>query len=366
MKNKYMVGEILSKFFFERNSSNNTKQGYVTALTHFEKMTGKNIDEMMTIAKNEKKMEWEDTQLYTWLIAFRNYCYNNFKEESAKKYVGNIRTLFRHNRIVIGELPYFSTKQVRKAEVIDYEDLPNREMLKKAIEVKNPLLKAMTLFMSSSGISRTDCWNLTVQDYLDSTFEYHQTNNIYDAIKKMNDSELSVIPTFKLKRVKTGETYRTFASHESVRAINNYLLSRELLENTDRLFDIDFRYLNDLFKQTNDLLGFGEIDGRSRFCPQMLRSYQASQLAEAGMNDSLIDLIQGRKPPGIARRHYIRVKRETLKEEYIRCLPFLVVDDIEEVRTELEIVKEENKELRTKQEQLDDIIARLDKLEQED
>lgn len=364
MKKEYMVRQTLNKFFFERNSSENTQQGYVTATVHFEKLTGMNIDDMIITAKKEKSIEWEDTQLYSWLISYRNYVYSTYKEETAKKYFGNIKTLFRHNRITIGDLPYFSTKQVRKAEEIDYEDLPNREMLKKAIEVKNPLLKAMTLFMSSSGISRTDCLNLTIQNYLDSTFEYHHTNNIYDAIKQMDKSEASIIPIFKLKRIKTGETYRTFASPESVKAINNYLLSRELLENTDRLFEIDSRYVNDLFKQTNDLLGFGQINGRSRFCPQLLRSYHASQLAEAGMTDSLIDLLQGRKPSSIARRHYIRVKREKLKEEYIRCLPYIVVEDIEEIRTELEIVKEENKDLKEKQSQWDDIIMRLKRLEE--
>ena len=74
----------------------------------------------------------------------------------------------------------------------------------------------------------------------------------------------------------------------------------------------------------------------------MLRSYHATQLSEAGMNDSYIDLLQGRKPQSIARKSYIRVKRERLREEYIRCLPFLVVEDINRVRTELEQVREEN------------------------
>lgn len=35
-----------------------------------------------------------------------------------------------------------------------------------------------------------------------------------------------------------------------------------------------------------------------------------------------------------------------MKEEYIRCLPFLVVGELDKIRTELEVVKDENKELK--------------------
>jgi phosphoenolpyruvate-protein kinase (PTS system EI component) len=95
----------------------------------------------------------------------------------------------------------------------------------------------------------------------------------------------------------------------------------------------------------------------------MLRSYHASQLSESGMNDSNIDLLQGRKPQSIARKSYIRVKRERLKEEYIQALPYLVVEDFERVKTELETVKEENQTLKERNEDLEDIKKRLLALE---
>lgn len=325
----------------ERNSSQSTVKGYTSSIKHLEEMTGKSIDELLEIAKSENKLDWEDTQLRSWLIQYRNMSYAKFKERSANTNLGRVKTFFRHYNIRLGELPYFSTKQVKKSEEIDYEDLPNREMLRKAIEMKNPLLKALTLFMSSTGISRTDTWNMTVQNYLDATYEYHQCDNIYDAIKQMDKSEVSIIPTFKLRRKKTGEVYRTFASPECVKAINNYLLSRDYVENEDQLFNMSFRYINSVFEDTNKLLGFGRINGRSRFSPQMLRSYHASQLSEAGMSDANIDLLQGRKPSSIARKSYIRVKREKLKSEYIRCLPYLVIDDVEEIKTELDVTKKQ-------------------------
>ena len=333
----------IERFCTERNLSEKSQIGYTKTASIFEEVIDETIVECLKIADNEKHKDFEDTSLYEWLILFRNYTYNTYKEGTAKLYLTRIKAIFRHYKIPIGDLPYFSTKQARKSEEIDYEDLPNREILKKCIELKNPLLKALTLFMSSSGISKIDTLELTIQDYLTATKEYHNTNNIHQAIHEMENQK--VIPVFKLTRRKTGETYRTFASPESVKAINNYLLGRDNLTNDSKLFDISISYINDIFQQTNDKLELGRVNGHRRFCPQMLRSYHASQLSESGMNDSNIDLLQGRKPQSIARKSYIRVKRERLREEYIKALPFLVVEDFEKVKTELDTVKEERDNL---------------------
>ena len=367
MKYKNMKSKKMKQYYSDRNLSANTIYNYKVTVKHFEKVTGLTIDEMIDIAKKENKKEWEETKLYAWLTEFRKWLYENYKLGSAKIHMGRIKAIFNHYRIKQERLSYFSTKQVKISEEIDYEDLPTKAMLKKCIEFKNPLLKALTLFMSSGGMSRIDTWEMTIQKYLNATFEYHQCNNIYEAIKIMDRSEIDIIPTFKLRRRKTGETYRSFISPEAVKAINNYLLTRDNLKNTDKLFDVNFSYLNTMFKETNDKLGFGQINGQSRFCPQMLRSYHASQLAEAGVNDHIIELLQGRKPQTISRKSYIRVKRESLKEAYVKALPYIVVEDIEEVRTELTVEKEKNKELSVEnkalKEQNDKTNERLDNLE---
>ena len=335
------VKKLLQPFFEVRRTSIGTQRNYVSNTLLLERVIGKTMNEMLTIAKSENSLNWNDTQLKQWLTIFRNYCYDTYKEGTVKTRMMQTKAVFKHHQIYIGPLEYVSTKQVRKSEEIDYEDLPNREVLKKCINLKNPLLKAMTLFMSSTGLNKIDTWNLTIQDYLNATYEYHETNDIQLAIKLMDKSEVSIVPTFKLRRVKTGETYRTFASPESVSAINLYLLTRLDPKPSDRLFDVSYRHINDMFSNANDILNLGSVNGIRRFTPVMLRKYHATQLAEAGMNDSHIDLLQGRKPQSIARKSYIRVKRSKLKEEYIRCLPYLVVDDFEEVKTELDVVKTE-------------------------
>lgn len=365
----------LEKFSFERNLSENTIRNYNSTILDFEKIIGKNIKQMLNIAKKENKninLEWEDTQLYSWLIKYRNHLYKTHKVGAADIKFTRVKAIFRHYKILLGDLPYFSRKQVKQSDEIDYEDLPTRNEIKDCMNSPSTVLKPLTLLMVYTGISRKDASNLQIKHYLKSTYDYQGSNNIYTAIKIMRQSQISVIPMFKLRRIKTGETYRTFAGPEFVDAMNTYLLSREDdLTLESKLFDIDFRYINDIFKTANDKYGLGTINGRCRFSPQMLRSYHATKLSEAGMNDSYIDLLQGRKPQSIARKSYIRVKREKLKEEYIKCLPFLAIEEIEKVRTELDIVKDEkgriqieNNILKTELDKMDGIMERLSKLEE--
>jgi hypothetical protein len=101
--------------------------------------------------------------------------------------------------------------------------------------------------------------------------------------------------------------------------------------------------MGDLFKETNDRLMLGKNGQYSRFSAHMLRRYHATQLTDAGMSKEKIDILQGRKPSSIAYQSYIKIKPSKLKQEYIKALPYLVIDDINRVKTELESVKEENK-----------------------
>ena len=351
MKFMKTTEQILDQFFYERNSSHSTQVNYTRGITHFERYTGKTLPELLTIADNEARSGGTiiGGMLCNCII------YNNAR-------------IFRHFEINIPKLPYFSTRNVKKPIPILPHELPDRELLKHIIEIKNPLLKAITLFMSSSGVSRIDALNITINDYLKFTYEYHHSNDIFTAIERMNDSEIDIIPTFYLKRQKTNQNFYTFCSPEAVEAINNYLYSRtDDFNKNNKLFKIQDRYLNKIFKEVNDQLGLGKAGTYSRFAPHMLRRYHATQLAEAGMSLDRIDMLEGRKVPGVAHESYIRIKPEVLKEEYIRCLPYLVVEDINEVRTKLDVVVEKNEDLQvennTLKNELSDIRSRQDNLE---
>ena len=335
--------QTLQKFFQERNSSDSTKTTYWRSVNYFEDVNDIEITKALQIAETEEdnNIRWKNTQLREWLIKYREWCYNNYKKASAQLYLTAITTLFRHYDITVEKLPYYNIQRAEQSIPINPDELVDRDVLRLCIETNNPLLKAIVLFMSSSGIARIDVLNLTIADYLQATKSYHDRHDsIKYAITEMED--IDVIPTWHLQRQKTGVQYFTFSSPESTRAINMYLLSRkETLSKGKPLFDIHPRYFNQLFKDTNDNLGLGRNGQYSRFAPHMLRRYHATQLIEAGMSESKVDLLQGRKPQSIAYTSYIKIKPSQMKTEYIEALPFIVVEDIESVKTELDLTKQQ-------------------------
>ena len=354
---------IIEKFHTERNHAESTIKSYNRSIQMYETITETSIEECINIADTEEtqNIRWKNTQTRKWLLQYRKYLYENYNISTAQLYLTAIITFYRHFEITIPPLPYYSTKNVRKTAPINYKDLPDRQILTECLKIASPLASAIILFMSSSGMSRIDVLNLTIDDYLQATSEYHNHNeSVKYAIREMRDKD--IIPLFNLTRQKTGQPYFTFCSHEACKSINAYLLTRtEILHRERPLFKVNPRYINMIFERLNDYFRLGKVGNYNRLRPHMLRKYHASQLAEAGMPTEHINLLQGRKVTGVAHESYIRLNPDRLKEEYIQALPYIVIEDVNKYKTEVETVKEENKELK---ENLRNIINRIEKLEQ--
>lgn len=360
----HMTNMIIKQFHTERNHTPSTIKTYDRSIKYYEKITQHTIQECLNIADNEEtqNIRWKNTQTRKWILQYREYLYNHYNVSTAQLYLTAITTIYRHHEITIPPLPYYSTKHLKKTPPINYKDLPDRRILQECLNISTPLVRSLILFMSSSGISRIDVLNLTINDYLEATSEYHQhADSVKYAIKDMRNLDLNIIPTFHLQRQKTGQNYFTFCSHEAVKSINSYLLTRTEILHRDRpLFKIHERYLNLIFERLNGHFQLGKVGNYNRLRPHMLRKYHASQLAESGMSTDHINLLQGRKNTGIAHEHYIRLNPEKLKEEYIEALPYLVVEETQRFQTELEQTREENNELKKN---LRGIINRIEKLE---
>ena len=356
---------ILEQFFTERNSSPSTQTTYTRSIRYYEKLTQHSIQECLDIADDEEynNIRWKNTQTRKWILAYREQLYQEYNVSTAQLYLTAILTLYRHFEITIPPLPYYSTKHLKHTPPINYNDLTDRTILQECLQIASPLVKSIILFMSSSGISRVDLLNLTLGDYLDATNDFHDhQESVKYAIKDMRDED--IVPVFYLKRQKTGLEYFTFCSHEAIKSINAYLLTRtEILTRSRPLFKINPRYINMIFERLNGYFQLGKVGNYNRLRPHMLRKYHASQLAAAGMSTEHINLLQGRKVSGVAHEHYIRVNPDRLRDEYIECLPFLVIEEVDRFRTENEILKEENREYKEREDKINSILERLDKLE---
>lgn len=363
--------KILEQIFQEKELAYTTQNVYRNSVEYFETHTRKTLYE--TIKEHEEETRngiiWRDSTLRSLLISFRKEMHNKYKKDTAREYYGKIIAILNYYEITIGKLPKLRTNNI--SEIRDTDEIPDQNLLKTCINLNNnQLLKSSALTLAHTGLSPVDLLNKTMDDYLISTQKHHnykQHHNIKKAINEMKDKD--VIAVFKGKRQKTQTPYITFASPEATRATNMYLLSRDdELRLDSPLFKTSRRHFNKIYQDVNDKLGLGVTsEGIAVFSPKNLRSYHATQLEIAGMSDSRIDILQGRKPQSIIRKHYVKVKTSVLLDEYIRCLPFLVVEDINRVKSELDVVKDEletvtveNIELR---DNLNEIYSRLEVLE---
>lgn len=362
---KRHMTNIINQMFTERNSSTKTKETYLRSIKYYETLTGHTIEELIQIADHEEtqNIRWKNTMTREWLLKYRDHLYHKYNISTAQLYLTAILTTYRHHEITIPTLPYYSTKGLQRTPPINYNDLPDRELLTECLKISTPLVRSIILLMSSSGISRIDLLNLTIQDYLQATQDYHDhPESVKYAIQDMEETD--VIPVFHLRRQKTSQHYFTFCSHEAVKMINSYLLTRkETLTKDKPLLKINKRYINTVFEKLNQYFHLGKVGNYNRLRPHALRKFHASQLAESGMSTEHINLLQGRKVTGVAHESYIRVNPDKLRDEYIEALPYLVIEDINKFKTENTILREENEQYKEKEEKINNILERLERLE---
>lgn len=367
---------LLEKIFADKGLADTTQRSYNNSVAYFEEYTDKTIYEVIQTHEKETQngILWRDSTLKGDLVNFRKEMYDEYKKDTAREYYGKIIAILNFYEVTIGKLP--PIRKDNSSILRDVDELPDQETLKLCVNLNNnQLLKASALMLAHTGLSPVDLLKMTFEEYLKGTEKYHNYNthrNIKLAISEMKEQD--VIGVFKGERQKTKTQYITFASPEAIKATNMYILTREDNYNLDSpVFKTSRRHFNKIYQDVNDKLKLGVTsEGIRVFSPKNLRSYHATQLEIAGMSDSRIDILQGRKPQSIIRKHYVKVKVSVLLDEYIRCLPYLVVEDINRVKTELDVTKEqleeqttENTNLKRELSKLDDVLARLNKLESE-
>lgn len=365
MSNKESDKKILDQISKEKNHAPSSKELYSRAVKHYTTLFSMSLTDLLQEADDEEEagVRWKKRKLRQRLLIFRNYLYDNFKENTAKSYLGNVIAIYRHLEFELQPLPKYSTKGKEKEKPIEYKDLPDKLIIKEALRVGTLLMKSIILFISSSGTSRADCFNLTVQDYIDSTFEYHKlhTDDIYLVIEKLIELEkegVIIIPRFNIQRQKTGVYYFTFCSPEFVNVVNSYLISRKgLLELDDPLFKISPRYFTTRFSEINDMLGLGYVGEYRRFRSHMLRKFHASnlKLGETGLSEEIVNELQGRVKPGVNQSYFFE-RVEDIKVKYIQAMPNILINwEIERVTVdspEVKEIREENKQLREEMENI--------------
>ena len=320
--------EILNEFVKVRNLNNRTVYGYKNAIKLYTTFNDMSLVQLLKEAEDDEEngIRWKNRKLKQRLINFRLFLQENYLISTVKVHFQRILTIYRHHEIEIHNLPPMNIKNTNKLRPIMFEDLPTKEIIKDAVNIANPIMKAIILFISSSGCARQETLNITIQDFIDATREYHDSDDIYEIITiliKRND----VVPIFKLKRQKTNKFYFTFCSPEAVKYILDYLIiSKRKLKNNDKLFKTNLDYLNDYFKEINEFLDLGKVRKYNRFRSHMLRKFHASALYnhENGLSLEEIDALQGRGKDNTHSAYFMENPIK-LKNKYIKVLNAILI-----------------------------------------
>ena len=318
---------ILDDFQKRRNLKTSSMRQYKSALNQYKKYNKMTLADLL----NEAEIEEDDRipqrrrTITTRLLGFRNYLTEHYKKNSVKSMMTKTITLYTTFGLEVPKLPRQSEKNMNDNPPISFKDLPDKKIIKASLHISNPLMVAIILFMSSSGSARTEMLSLSIQDFIDSTRLYHNSNDIYEVLDILKERD-DVVPTWKIHRQKTDKWYYTFSSPEATTAIVNYLLSiKKPLKNTDRLFQYHEVTVCYKFQEINDELGLGKKGTYNRFRSHMLRKFHASNLKNHGMSKEDINEMQG-KGQNLVDEAYFFDDPNILREKYIEHMDAITIN----------------------------------------
>lgn len=354
--------EYIEEYISTRGLSKATYQSTKLIMKHYSNFNEMSIHELLQEAdlEEEQGIRWKKRKLKQRLIAYMNYTHETMKINSAKTYLRIIKSFYRHHEIEIQHLPPFNLKNANIVEPITYKDLPDKEILKKAIEITIPVIRALIFFLSSTGMSKSDALdNLTIQDFIEATRDYHNSNDIEEVIETLESkSEIDLIPTFRTRRRKTNKYYITFCTNECTLEICSYLkgrLMRKQLHPNDMLFDISKDYYTDKFAEINNTLKLGKVGCYNRFRGHMLRKFHATSLEKSGMDRYKINVLQGKSNNAVDDVYFFEDEKR-LKKEYIQHMQSLLIfTEVKEVTIHSKEYLDIKKENELLKEQLEDI-----------
>lgn len=356
--------ELLEEFAISRNLQDTTKYTYKLYLKEYCEYCQKTIQELLTEAESEEEagIRWKHRRLRERLIRYRAHLFQEHAPSTSRTRLSKVMSFYRHYEIEIHPLPPFSSKNNEETH-ISFKDLPDKDIIKKALKIPKPLMRAIILFMSSSGCARKETLNLTIQDFIDATRAYHHSNDIYDVLKELSRQD-NIVPSFYLKRQKTNKKYVTFCSPEAVTEIINYLLSVDYdLSPETPLFKVDKRHFYIHFHNINEQLNLGTVGHYDRFRSHMLRKFHASQLYNDGMSLEDVDSIQGRGKDSTHSSYFLDDPKR-LREKYIEHMNAITinldVNNLDIKSPEFMKLESENQEKTEKIENYEKLISDID------
>lgn len=327
--------KLFQKFCQDRNIKSSTRNGYFSALKLYESFNNETIENLFAEACREEneRIPLKDRKIKKRLLDFRSYLLNsNLSSNTSKTYFSKVKTFYLHFEF---ELPHLQQAKYNKNYETNYLDLPTHEHIYDALLISPIDLKAVILYMSSSGSAMAETLSLSVNQFIKGTQDYHKGGSL-EFILETLDKKKDIVPTFYLRRIKTDKYYYTFCSPEASSYIVKYLKTREDLKLEDPLFDFTSSQLISKFQDINDKMNWGYIGKYRFFRTHTLRKFHASNI---GLSTEYIDALQGRSRNQV-HEAYIKTNPKNLKEIYMSKMKNVMIfeKEHEKVNQEFNII----------------------------
>lgn len=294
------------------------------------------------------------------LIQYRLYLQKTASQNTVKTYVSKIIKIYKYLDIETPDMPPF---KIQNKET--FEDIPKKSDIKKAILNSRLKMKAIISFIASSGLRVSDVSNLTINDFLQATNDYHDNNNnLFEILQQLTNNEF-IIPTWRIQSKKTKINHITFSSDESTRLIidmlKDLLMKKEVTLN-DKLFRVQSQTITHNFNTVNKNLNYGWKETRRFFHPHSLRKYFATTLISNDISYLDAQFLLGHSLSKVDSSYYY-ANAEKLKNKYIFVVKHLTfMQDIDYIKLsdadkkELEELKQFKLESMQKINQLEEMI----------
>lgn len=380
--------DLLEEFFLVKNHDIKTQKIYIRSINKYTKFHGLTMEELIkeAEAEEEKGVRWKRRKLKKRLLEFRHYLIENYKKNSVSTYFTQVMAVYRYFEIEIGELTKTNPRGFNIPGDVTFDELPSHEEISQVLHAAKLWFQAVLLFQISSGCARKETVEMTIGAFKKATYPFHKKKDIIEALTVLKELD-NVIPIFKLKREKTNKYYYTFCTPEAVDKIVEYLLTERVetledgtlkrinLNDEDKLFDKKESYIPIAYYRYNELFNFGRAsDGFNRFRSHMMRKFHSNHLKKDGMSESDIDALQGRTKSSTRAAYFLDDPTILLKKyvEHFECLLIeknvnnidIKSPEYQELEYKYKKKEAEVNEMKQTLSKVDDVLARLDKLEE--
>lgn len=355
--------QILNEMKMIYSWTDGTLKTYRTALKDYTEYHQMTIQELILEAENDEETinKLSKRKLKQRLLQYRLYIQEekNFSENTVRMYLAIICKIYKYHDISI---PYIPGVKVVQTET--FKDIPTYEEIQKAILHSRTKMKAIISFIASTGLRRSDVANLTIEDFIVATMDYHNDpNDLLEFINQLSKKDF-IIPTWNVVDIKTGINHISFSSHESSVYILQMLQERLMKEDLgygDKLFGVKPDSISKNFRNLNTKLGMGWKKHRRHFHPHALRKYFATTLTANDMDLLSSEFLLGHTLKGSQRSYYF-ANPEKLFNKYVRIVDNLTFTMNVSVVDVTSREKRELNELRAFKKESDERIRKLEEL----